>query len=138
MRRCDGVANGHGRQAGGGGCGGMANGHAAGGHGGCDLRRVDTRHTPCQGREQVSRAKRQVAAYRAEKEKQAGYMPSLLCAPSAHSSPLGLAPTTARNMIQPKPLSVTGACQRRDRIDSPGTGACVGPRSIGPRCSFLW
>ena len=48
---CDGVANDHGRQADGDGCGGVANGHAAGGHGGCGLRCVDTRHTPCQGRE---------------------------------------------------------------------------------------
>ena len=69
----------------------------AGGHDGlgCDLRRGDTRHTPCQGREQASRAKRQVIAYKTNKEKQGGYMPSLPCAPSAHSGPLGFAPTTA-------------------------------------------
>ena len=37
----------------------------------------------------------EVVAYRTREEKQSSFMPSLLCAPSAHSSPLGLAPTTA-------------------------------------------
>ena len=33
--------------------------------------------------------------YRTREEKKSSFMPSLPCAPSAHSSPLGLAPTTA-------------------------------------------
>ena len=132
----DGVANGHGRQADDDGCDGVAKGHAAGGHDGCDLHRVETRHTPRRGREQAPRAKRQVVAYRTREEKQSSFMPSLLCAPSAHSSLLGPAPTTAHkhDPTQP-PMPRARAVTQRLRVSN--LNHEIGPsRSAQPGWTF--
>ena len=132
----DGVANGHGRARTGGTTKVTAwwatisqeRTKAPSARRGCDKVAKATTHA-CGERKQYSRAKGQVVAYRTNKEKEAGYIPSLLCAPSPHSSPLGLAPMIAHNVTQPKPPSVTGTCQRRDRRDSASGG--------GERCSIL-
>ena len=53
--------------------------------------------------------------YRTKKEKQTGSMPSLLCAPSAHSSPLGFAPANTQKQDPNPSPRITGA-----RCDSAG------------------
>ena len=59
----------------------------------------------------------EAVAYRTKEQKQASYMSSLLCAPrftSAHSSHLGLAPTTTHEDGSTRCPAATGTC--RDTI----------------------
>ena len=133
----DGVASGHGcRRTEDGGSDGVASGRRteddgsdmASGHGrlrmdkstkwqtgvATDSCQLETTTDACEGRKQDSWNRRQVVAYRTNKEKQASYMPTLLCAPSflgAHSSLLGLDPATAHKHDPTRCPAATGTCR---------------------------